>query len=68
MMTTLKFVRISTMAFEQRPTTKMKLNEKGNLEQPGRFKSGGEDSTTSDVQSSISPSQKACLRKDFPLG
>ena len=66
-MTTLIFACISAKLFKQRSTTKMKLDDKENLGWPDRVRRCGEDYVLN-VQSSISPSQKACVREGFPLG
>jgi hypothetical protein len=57
-MTTLAFVHINTMPFEQRQTTVVKLDSKGALRQP--------DESNNDVQSSVSTSELVRQRKNFP--
>ena len=58
-MTTLRFVRICTKPFEQRPTTRVKLNENGDLIRP-------DSQGVEDTQSSIPSSQRAREAKQFP--
>jgi len=57
-MTTLTFVHINTMPFEQRQTTVVKLNSKGELHQP--------DESNHNVQSLVSTSEQVRQRKNFP--
>jgi hypothetical protein len=57
-MTTLAFVHINTMPFEQRQTTVVKLDSKGALHQP--------DESNNDVQLLVSTSELVCQRKNFP--
>ena len=57
-MTTLAFVHINTMPFEQRQTTVVKLDSKGALRQPHE--------SNNDVQSSVSTSELVRQRKSFP--
>jgi hypothetical protein len=57
-MTTLAFVHINTMPFEQRQTTVVKLDSKGALWQP--------DESNNNDQSSVSSSELVCQRKNFP--
>jgi hypothetical protein len=56
-MTTLPFVHINTMPFEQRQTTVVKLDQKGELRQP--------DESNHDVQSLVSTSEQVCPWKNF---
>jgi hypothetical protein len=56
--TTLAFVHINTMPFEQRQTTVVKLDSKGALHQP--------DESNNNVQSLVSTSELVCQRKNFP--
>jgi hypothetical protein len=57
-MTTLAFVHINTMPFEQRQTTVVKLDSKGALRRPHE--------SNNDVQSSVSTSELIRQRKNFP--
>jgi hypothetical protein len=57
-MTTLTFVHINTMSFEQRQTTVVKLDSKKVLCQL--------DESNNDVQSLVSISEQVCQRKNFP--
>ena len=57
-MTTLAFVHINTMPFEQRQTTVVKLDSKGALRRPHE--------SNNDVQSSVSTSELVRQRKNFP--
>ena len=57
-MTTLTFVHINTMPFEQRQTTVVKLDSKGELCRP--------DESNHDVQSLVSTSEQVRRRKNFP--
>jgi hypothetical protein len=57
-MTTLAFVHISTMSFEQRQTTVVKLDSKGALCQL--------DESNNNVQLLVSTSELVCQRKNFP--
>ena len=57
-MTTLTFVHINTMPFEQRQTTVVKLDSKGELRRP--------DESNQDVQSLVSTSEQVRRRKNFP--
>ncbi len=57
-MTTLTFVHINTMPFEQRQTTVVKLDSKGELSRP--------DESNHDAQLLVSTSEQVCQRKIFP--
>jgi hypothetical protein len=57
-MTTLTFVHINIMPFEQRQTTVVKLDSKGELRQP--------EESNHDVQLLVSTSEQVCQRKNFP--
>jgi hypothetical protein len=57
-MTTLTFVHINTISFEQRQTTVVKLDSKGALRRP--------DESNNDAQSSVSTSELVHQRKNFP--
>ena len=63
-MTNLKFIRICTKPFELRSTTKIKLNNKGNLERPDRTVQQASN-LPPDASSGLPPVLKARRRK-FP--
>ena len=64
-MTSLRFVRICTKPFEQRSTTKVELNKRGNLKRPDRRQNQNTRSVP-DAQSGKPACQNARLRLNFP--